>query len=214
MKKICNLTSDEINELVEGVREGFREVQFFDRFLSAFIFDVRARATSPVDLFLSILEKRVDNLTTIEPLADFLANDDEYSNKIRHEWASLMRKNRLHGHILASLTALCVEAYLQNGKFFSKGIGSNDLVRISDSARWEIKGSRSNSMRFTINQSHKDVDATTFLVYSGHAEKNIVYGIYYLCGCDKYFSPRKPGQNLRRLLSEYEDQMVKLYPSG
>ena len=110
---------------------------------------------------------------------------------------------------MASITAMCVERYLQNGIFFRKGDKSNDLKRLSDGSRWEIKGAREKGFKLTINQSHQDIDNTCFLVYNGEPEKRVIYGIYILKGEDHLFSQRQPGLNMRRFQKQFFETYVK-----
>lgn len=208
---MVSLTYAEVQELVDGVRRGFAEVEFLNRFLDAFIFDVRTRAASPVDVFLSILQGQEGVCCPDVNLQAILCGT-QLRQTLNTEWSRQMRQNRLSGHIIASFTALCVEAYLQNGAYFSKGINNNDLTRHADGSRWEIKGLRARRPLFTINQSHVGVDDTTFLVYCGRAENNELYGVYYFCGRDECFTSAAHGRNMRRLLPNYEERLVRLYP--
>jgi len=204
------ITEEEARELVAGVHSGFAEARFLDRFLRALAFDVHCRAVSPVDLFLSLLNQHVSSVPDVRLRAAL--SGGSLRRLLRAAWSREMERNRLSGHLVASLTAGCVEAYLQNGLHFTRGPGTNDLVRVADGARWEVKGLRNRVPLLKINQSHVGIDATTFLLYCGLAERGEVYGVYYLVGCEEYFSPRLPGRNFRQLLPQYVDRLVRIYP--
>lgn len=110
---------------------------------------------------------------------------------------------------MASITAICVERYLQNGRLFTRGKKSNDLQRIADGSRWEIKGGRAKEFKLTINQSHKDIDKTFFIVYNGFPERRIIHGVYILKGEDRFFTPRRKGLNMRSFRNEFFDKHVE-----
>jgi len=97
---------------------------------------------------------------------------------------------RVEGGLMASITAMCVERFLQNGCYFRKGDRSNDLKRLSDGSRWEVKGGRTKGFTLKINQSHQDIDNTCFVVYNGFPESKTIHGIYVLKGEDRLFTPR------------------------
>ena len=205
------VTASEKEEIIDGIKRGFDDVQFIGRFLDVFIESVRLKAKSPgKDLFKRI----IGDLNTLskDKIIEKL-NDSTFQKKIIQKWEKDLKKNKLKGQIIASLTSICVEAYLQNGKYFTKGDGTNDLKRISDGSRWEIKGNRGKKFKLTINQSHVGLDETFFILYCGFPEENQLHGIYCIKGDEKAFSPKKEGRNMRTFMADYVDRLVEqIYP--
>ncbi len=209
MPKLVNASEKE--EIIDGIKRGFADVQFIGRFLDVFIQSIRLKAQSPgKDLFTRIIDNL--NASSKDKLIEKLG-DSSFQKKIIHGWEIDLKKNKLKGHTISSLTSVCVEAYLQNGRYFTKGDGTNDLKRISDGSRWEIKGNRGKDFKLTINQSHVGLDDTRFILYCGYPEENQLHGIYCIKGDDKAFSPIRKGLNMRNFLNEYFNKLVeKIYP--
>jgi len=203
------LSEAEKNELITGIKRGFGDMAYFGKFLDAFIQSVRYRAEHPVVVLESFLR---DIASDIESpfLNDVFA--DEITPILRKKWDEWTIKNRLRGQTISNLTAVCVEIHLQAGKHFIRGEKANDLKRVKDGARWEIKGSRGKQLKLTINQSHKDIDHTFFVIYCGYPELNKLHGIYVLQGRDEYFTPSRPGLNMRQLLKEHYSKAIRIYP--
>ncbi len=204
-----NLSTEERDELITGIKRGFEDVTHFGKFLDAFIQSVRYRAQHPIDV-VDVMLKDIAGDIGSPYLHDVLSIDRIPS--LRRTWDDWAKRNRVRGQTISNLTAVCVEIHLQTGKYFAKGQGTNDLKRRKDGSRWEIKGNRGKKFRLTINQSHKGIDETFFVVYCGKPELNELNGIFVLEGRDGYFTPRKPGLNLRSVMKEYLDKAIQIFP--
>lgn len=204
-----NLSTEEKNELVTGIKRGFEEVTHFGKFLDAFIQSVRYRAQHPIDVVESMLMDIARDIGS-DSLYDVLSRDRIPS--IRRTWDEWAKRNKVRGQTISNLTAVCVEIHLHSGKYFTRGEGTNDLKRRKDGSRWEIKGNRGKKFKLTINQSHKGIDDTFFVVYCGMPELNELHAIFVLEGRDKYFTPRKPGLNMRSLMKDYLDKAIQIFP--
>ncbi|HHY14079.1 MAG TPA: hypothetical protein GX526_05500 [Thermoanaerobacterales bacterium] len=216
MAKSSLIIEEEKLELVEGIKKAFKDVEFIGRFLDTFMLQINLKANPPSKVVNTIFEEMVyshfDHVRSPDNILTTLKNE-AFQNEFDFAWESEMRKNKLRGHTISNIISVCVESYLKNGKYFTDGDGSNDLKRISDGSRWEIKGARSKKFNLTINQSHVGLDTTYFIVYNGFPEKNEINGIYILKGDEKIFTPRKVGLNMRSFIKEYYDTHVEcLYP--
>ncbi len=206
------LSEEEKQELIHGICEGFKDAAHMYRLLRDFTQGVTLKVLSPSRVFVVILKelldgKKLDELTARKLLEKF--ETKSFAQKFDKEWTHKTSRTRVEGNLMASLTATCVERHLQNGRWFKKGERANDLKRVADGSRWEIKGGRSKEFRLTINQSHKDIDKTFFVVYNGFPERNIIYGIYVLKGAEHLFTPRKKGLNMRRFRKEFFENHVE-----
>jgi len=211
------LSAEEKKELIEGIKKGFKDAEFIGRFLDTFMLQINLKANPPAKIFARILEENLkgyfSNATCREDFFETLHNED-FQKKFNAIWESEMQRNKLRGHTISNIVSVCVEAYLKNGKYFTDGKVSNDLMRIKDGSRWEIKGSRSKSFKLTINQSHVGLNSTYFVVYNGFPEENKIHGIYILKGDEKIFTPRQRGLNMRSFIKEYfETHVEQIYPS-
>ena len=210
------LTKEEKQEIIDGIVKAFRDVEFIGRFLDTFMLQINLKANPPSKVISSIFEETLPNFFShISCAQDLYATlkDERFQREFNRAWEAEMEKNKLRGHTISNIVSVCVEAYLKNGRYFTDGDGSNDLKRLRDGSRWEIKGSRSKSFSLTINQSHVGLDSTYFIVYNGFPEFNKIHGIYILKGDERIFTPRKPGLNMRTFINDYYDTHVeRLYP--
>jgi len=195
-------------ELITGIKKGFEDVAHIGKFIDAFIQSVRYRAEHPIIFVKEMLEDMASEIGAIF-LSQLFTN--ETMPKLCKRWDNWASRNKLRGQTISNFAAVCVEIHLCAGKYFTKGAGTNDLRRVKDRSRWEIKGSRERRLKLTINQSHKVIDQTNFVIYCGKPELNKLYGIYTLAGRDAYFTPRKKGLNLRALLKEHYDKADRIY---
>ena len=212
------LREEEQQELVLGIKNAFSDIQFIGRFLDVFIQSIKLKAASPgktlIDRILMELSK-FEADEKCSKILDYFQNE-KFQKKVISGWEKELQKNKLRGQTISNISAVCVEAYLQNGMSFTKGEGSNDLKRISDNSRWEIKGSRSKEFQLTINQSAVGIDDTNFVVYCGFPEMNDLWGIYAVKGKDSAFSEKKPNMNMRTFLKEkyYKTLVQQIYAKG
>ncbi|HHY41552.1 MAG TPA: hypothetical protein GX514_01700 [Thermoanaerobacterales bacterium] len=210
------LTSEEKLEIVDGIKRAFKDVEFIGRFLDTFMLQINLKANPPSKVISYIFKETLPDYFSHIGCADDLyevLNNEEFEKKFNSAWLAEMQKNKLRGHTISNIASVCVEAYLKNGRYFIDGDGSNDLKRVRDGSRWEIKGSRTKSFGLTINQSHVGLDSTYFIVYNGFPEHNEIHGIYILKGDERIFTPRKPGLNMRTFINDYYDTHVeRLYP--
>jgi hypothetical protein len=206
------LSEQEKEEVISGVINGFRDAGHVHRQFRDFTQGVTLRALAPSRVFLDILQKVLDQ-QEIEKLSvrDLILkfSNVTFSRAFDQEWTRKTAQTRVEGNLMASITAMSVERYLQNGRFFTKGEKANDLMRLSDRTRWELKGARAKNFTLTINQSHQDIDHTYFLVYNGFPETRTIHGIYAVTGEDQCFSPRRPGLNLRTFKKEFIETHVE-----
>jgi hypothetical protein len=210
------LAKEEKLEIIDGIKKAFRDVEFIGRFLDTFMLQINLKANPPSKVISSIFENNLpDFFSQISCAADLYTTlkDQHFQSAFDLAWESKMRKNKLRGHTISNIVSVCVESYLKNGRYFTDGDGSNDLKRVIDGSRWEIKGSRSKKFSLTINQSHVGLDSTYFIVYNGFPEHNKIHGIYILKGDEHIFTPRQEGLNMRTFINEYYDTHVEcIYP--
>jgi len=200
------LTEEEKQEIISGVINGFREAAHVHKQFRDFSQGVMFRAVAPSviirNLIVSLMsEEEIQRLTIGEMLAKF--DEPRFATSFNEKWRTKTSQMRVEGNLMASITAMCVERFLQNGRFFEKGDRSNDLKRLSDGSRWEIKGGRVRAFTLTINQSHQDIDNTYFLVYNGFPERKTIHGIYVLKGEERLFTPRRAGLNMRSFQKQF-----------
>ncbi len=207
---MLRLTEGERRELTTGIQRGFDDLRFIGRFLDVFTQSVRFDALDPAEMFFGLLDAELGKLGDRD--AGKRLRDPLFRERIAAQWRAAMQQDKLRGHTISNLAAVCIESHLQAGRYFTRGQGNNDLKRVRDGSRWELKGARSKHLKLTINQSHVGIDETTFLVYCGYPERNELHGIYVLDGRDEYFSPRKQGLNLRQLLPDHYDEAIQIYP--
>ncbi|HHX22807.1 MAG: hypothetical protein ACOX2A_09685 [Tepidanaerobacteraceae bacterium] len=216
MANLNILTEEEKIELIEGIKSGFRDTEFIGRFLDTFMLQINLKANPPAKVLANILENEFfDTFSAISNSKELFNTfkNREFQKNFNSAWESEMQKNKLRGHTISNIISVCVETYLKNGIFFTDGEGSNDLMRVSDGSRWEIKGGRSKSFSLTINQSHVGLDSTYFVVYNGYPELNLIHGIYILKGDERIFTPRRRGLNMRSFIKEFFDTHVEqIYP--
>jgi len=209
------VTGVEKKELITGIKNAFSDVQFIGRFLDVFIQSIKMKASSPgKTLFERIINdiSRFEEDEKLSRILNFL-RDERNQSRIITGWERELQHNKLRGQTISNIAAVCVEAYLQNGTYFVKGERSNDLRRIADNSRWEIKGSRDRQFKLTINQSAVGIDETFFILYCGFPEENQLHGIYCIQGRDSAFSERRPNMNMRTFLPEcYDDLVQQIYP--
>jgi len=206
------ISKEEKLEIIEGIKKAFRDVEFIGRFLDTFMLQINLKANPPSKVLSSIFEETLPEFFSHISCADDLyatLKGEDFQREFDNAWESEMQKNKLRGHTISNIVAVCVEAYLKNGRYFIDGDGSNDLKRIRDGSRWEIKGGRSRSFSLTINQSHVGLDSTYFIVYNGFPEFNQIHGIYILKGDESIFTPRQTGLNMRTFIKEYYDTHVE-----
>jgi len=209
------IKEEEQQELINGIINAFADIQFIGRFLDVFIQSIKLKAVSPGKTLFEKIMAELSKFQEAEKCTKILAflRDEKNQRKIVSGWEKELQKNKLRGQTISNIAAVCVEAYLQNGVYFVKGSGSNDLKRVSDNSRWEIKGSRSKEFQLTINQSAVGIDTTNFVLYCGFPERNELYGIYCVEGRDSAFSPKKPNMNMRTFLPEFYKKLAqKIYP--
>jgi hypothetical protein len=209
------LKEEEQHEIVIGINNAFADIQFIGRFLDVFIQSVKLKAVSPGRTLFEKIAIELNQFSEEEKCSkifSFLQNE-KIQKKIISGWEKELQKNKLRGQTISNIAAVCVEAYLQNGIYFVKGKGSNDLRRTAGDSRWEIKGSRGKAFQLTINQSAVGIDTTNFILYCGYPEKNELFGIYCIKGKDAAFSPRNPKMNMRTFLPEFFEELVqRIYP--
>jgi hypothetical protein len=206
------LTDEENEEIISGIINGFRDAGHVHRQFRDFAQGVSFRAVPPSLITLQLLQELISSthlptMTVAELLERF--RDEKFSKDFNDLWLRKTAQMRVEGGLMASITAMCVERYLQNGKFFRKGDKSNDLKRMADESRWEIKGARKKTFTLTINQSHRDLDGTFFIVYNGFPEARVIHGIYIVKGGEDLFTPRKKGLNMRSFRKEFFESNVE-----
>jgi len=216
MSDLNLITDEEKLEIVDGIKRAFKDVEFIGRFLDTFMLQINLKANPPSKVVSSIFKETLPDFFSHISCADDLyatLKNEHFQSEFNYAWEAEMEKNKLRGHTISNIVSVCVESYLKNGKYFTDGDGSNDLKRIRDGARWEIKGSRTKNFGLTINQSHVGLDSTYFIVYNGFPEHNEIHGIYILKGDERIFTSRKEGLNMRNFIKEYYDTHVeRLYP--
>ncbi|MBI1811278.1 MAG: hypothetical protein HY035_01295 [Nitrospirae bacterium] len=209
------LKEEEQQELINGITSAFSDIQFIGRFLDVFIQSIKLKAVSPGKTLFERIIDELNKSQSEEKCSKILAflRDEKIQKKIISGWEKELQKNKLRGQTISNIAAVCVEAYLQNGIYFIKGEGSNDLKRVSDNSRLEIKGSRSKEFQLTINQSTVGIDTTNFVLYCGFPERNELLGIYCVKGRDVAFSAKKPNMNMRTFLPKFYKELVQMiYP--
>ena len=207
------LTEEEKGEIVSGVINGFKEAAHIHKQFRDFAQGVMFRAVAPStifrDLLLTLMSEAEITRLSVEKLLEKL-DDPRFAKQFNQQWHVRTSQMRVEGSLMASITAMCVERFLQNGRYFRKGDRSNDLKRLSDGSRWEVKGAREKAFTLTINQSHQDIENTYFLVYNGKPENRTIHGIYVLKGEERLFSPRRAGLNMRTFQKQFFDTHVRL----
>jgi hypothetical protein len=199
-------------ETVSGIINGFRDAGHVHRQFRDIAQGISLRAVPPSIVAPQLLETLVSKISRkTMSIAELLSRfrEERFSRDFNHHWRQRTAQMRVEGGPMASITAMCVERDLQNGRLFTRGDRANDLKRVSDGSRWEIKGARSKTFTLTINQSHQDIDGPFFLVYTGFPETRVVHGIYVVKGDDRLFTPRKKGLNMRSFRKEFFESHVE-----
>ena len=211
----------EKEEIISSIEKAFDAVQFIGKFIDSFLLSVHVESESPSVILSSLLNeglgikitKDLMSIQNFEELMDIF-NQKDFQVKFDRQWNQKMQKGKTKGHVISSITADVTQSYLQNTESFSKGPGSNDLVRNLNGSRWEIKGARSKSFKLTINQSHVGLNETHFIVYNGFPEERLIHGIYLMKGKEQIFTAPQKGRNMRNFITSFFDSEVEqIYPT-